>query len=82
MTKRDLIFFFSKKRWSNCRDCKISHYYNHSVGVIFSCLIGESSGVGGDGANDDIGTRKGDSDDDEEDDEDEIPHLIFFFFQF
>ena len=43
-------------------------------------MIGESSGVGGDGANDDIGTRKGDSDDDEEDDEDEIPHLIFFFF--
>lgn len=44
------------------------------MGVIFSRLIGESNGVGEDGADEDIGARKGDSDDDddEEDDEEEM----------
>ena len=67
-------FFFFLKRRSNCRDCRISHYYTHSVGVIFSRRIGESNGVGEDGADEDIGARKGDSDDedDEEDDEEEM----------
>ena len=78
------FFFFLKRRRSNCRDCRISHYYNHSVGVIFNRLIGESSGVGEDGVDDDIGARKGDfdDDDDDEDDEEEIPHLFIYFFQF
>ena len=70
----NFFFFFLKKR-SNCRDCRISHNYTHSVGVIFSRLIGESNGVGEDGADEDIGARKGDSDDDddeEEDDEEEM----------
>ena len=41
------------------------------MGVIFSRLIGESNGVGEDGADEDIGVRKGDSDDDDDDEDDE-----------
>lgn len=65
------FFFHIKKKKSNCRDCRISHCYNHSVGVIFSRLTGESNGVGEDGADDDTGARKGDSDDDDDDEDDE-----------
>ena len=41
------------------------------MGVIFSRLIGESKGVGEDGADEDIGVRKGDSDDDDDEDDEE-----------
>ena len=41
------------------------------MGVIFSLLIGESKGVGEDGADEDIGVRKGDSDDDDDEDDEE-----------